>query len=447
MSMKALNQFLSQKLVLWPLFLAGKATARYMKHCEALDRLQANEIDAIQMEQFRRLLSMAIERTDYYRDAYRFMGKNVSELSRIEDLGSLPMLEKTDLRNNPLGSFISRRTQFSQDSITAGSSGSPVTVRHSFRWWCQSLARRARLFRRHGLDFGSREGRLWGRGARDQRSLLTEVMGNRRIFQFLARSDHELVDELQELIEFNPDYLYGYSSLILNAARAIERHGREGSLNISAVIRTAENMTCQQSEFVSRVFRCPVINEYGCSEVEIMGFDCELGRCHVEASHVLLEAVPDNSGQTEAVVTDLDNFVMPLIRYRVGDYIEIDQSPCGCGRNSAVIRSVQGRTTGQIVRLPDGSKQHAVKFAYMMEEICEAGFNLEQFRIRQISPHDLLFQLEGVPLDQRQQVEIAISHKVAAKLSPLFRINYQFAPIDYSAETKHTYFVPLEQRE
>jgi phenylacetate-CoA ligase len=59
---------------------------------------------------------------------------------------------------------------------------------------------------------------------------------------------------------------------------------------------------------------------------------------------------PGESGRV--VVTTLNNFAKPLIRYVIGDYAEVGPA-CSCGRGLPVINSIKGRIRSMFVR-PDG---------------------------------------------------------------------------------------------
>jgi phenylacetate-CoA ligase len=50
------------------------------------------------------------------------------------------------------------------------------------------------------------------------------------------------------------------------------------------------------------------------------------------------------------IITNLDNFAMPFIRYKVGDMAKsISDKPCSCGRNSLRIMHLMGRDNENIV--------------------------------------------------------------------------------------------------
>ena len=414
----------------------------YRRAVQRRQRLQPADLEAFQMGRVRELVRAAMRHSPYYGRAFAAAGIDPDTLKDYAALARLPLLEKDALRALPPAEFQVARPHFTKTAMTAGSTGKPVVVVQTLRWWARSLARRAELYRQHGILFGSREGRFWGRGARPTGRNPRQLFGNRRIYQFLGSTAAELAAELADLQRYRPDYIYGYASLILNAARL---GAGEGPLvpGLRAVITTAETMTPSDAATVRAAFGCPVLHEYGCSELDIMAFDCPRGSCHVQTDHVLLETIPDATGGHEAVVTDLDNDVMPLIRYRLGDSIELAAEPCACGRTSPVIRSIRGRTIGQILLLPDGGRTHAVCFAYILEDLCLRGHPYTHFRVFQESPAELRYVIAGTPPPRQAELRRAILAETHDRLSPAFRITVDFGEIPRTPGQKYTYFVPL----
>jgi len=47
----------------------------------------------------------------------------------------------------------------------------------------------------------------------------------------------------------------------------------------------------------------------------------------------------------EIIATGFDNYIMPLIRYRMGDRGVFDPDRCPCGRSLPVLQSLEGRTS------------------------------------------------------------------------------------------------------
>lgn len=97
-----------------------------------------------------------------------------------------------------------------------------------------------------------------------------------------------------------------------------------------------------------------VVEIYGSDETMLMGVGCTEGKLHL-ASELLefeildpktWEPVPPG-GRGIVVVTSLVHTVMPLVRYVTGDFVEIEDNPCSCGRPGFPIR-VLGRLEEKI---------------------------------------------------------------------------------------------------
>ncbi|HEY5011108.1 MAG TPA: capsular biosynthesis protein, partial [Acidimicrobiia bacterium] len=83
----------------------------------------------------------------------------------------------------------------------------------------------------------------------------------------------------------------------------------------------------------------------------------------------------------EVVITDLNNFSVPLIRYRIGDLaVAVDNSqPCGCGRHLSRIGRIEGRTQA-IVHCANGAWLPSSFFLHFFKDYEHA---IRFFQIRQ----------------------------------------------------------------
>ena len=107
-----------------------------------------------------------------------------------------------------------------------------------------------------------------------------------------------------------------------------------------------------------RILGVEIADNYGTTEA-FVGWQCPVGSYHVNSEHVLVEIVDENgrrvsSGQAgRVVITTLENRLMPLIRYDLGDYATILDEPCACGRTLPRIGNILGRAIN-LFRLPNG---------------------------------------------------------------------------------------------
>jgi phenylacetate-CoA ligase len=103
----------------------------------------------------------------------------------------------------------------------------------------------------------------------------------------------------------------------------------------------------------------PVFDNYGTTEA-FLAWECAGGSYHENAEHVRLEVVdregrPVAPGETGRVLfTTLENRLMPLVRYEIGDYATAGVGgECVCGRTLPVIAGIAGRSIN-LFPLADG---------------------------------------------------------------------------------------------
>jgi phenylacetate-CoA ligase len=113
-----------------------------------------------------------------------------------------------------------------------------------------------------------------------------------------------------------------------------------------------------------------VVDDYGASEFLNIAYDCGCGTLHLNRDWVILEAVdreghpvPDGTASDTALLTNLANFVQPIIRYDLGDSITFLTDPCPCGSPLPALR-VEGRCDDSIFLLrADGRPERIVPLA------------------------------------------------------------------------------------
>ena len=106
----------------------------------------------------------------------------------------------------------------------------------------------------------------------------------------------------------------------------------------------------------------PVYDQYGCCEVYLIAAQCAEKK-HLHWSHDIrhVEFVDEEGGPVDAevtgriLVTDLEDYLFPLIRYEIGDRGKWIAESCGCGVNLPLMGKVIGRTTDMFT-MPDGTK-------------------------------------------------------------------------------------------
>lgn len=166
------------------------------------------------------------------------------------------------------------------------------------------------------------------------------------------------VDWLQR---HNPDYLITFPSTVREVAEYCIKN-KIKLPKLSKIQSISEVITPRTRELCRQAWGVEMCDIYSSREIGYMALQCpEHEHYHVQSEGVLLEVL-DEEGKACApgevgrvVVTPLHNFVMPMIRYDIGDYAEVGE-PCSCGRGLPVLKRIFGREQGMLV-LPSGEKR------------------------------------------------------------------------------------------
>jgi phenylacetate-CoA ligase len=179
------------------------------------------------------------------------------------------------------------------------------------------------------------------------------------------------------LIKFEPSLIIGYVSALYEYARFLVGN----TLSVpppKAVCLTAEPSDYSQRELIEAAFGARTYDEYGSTEILRIAAECgERTGLHVHADSRYVEIVNSQGKHAcvgeigEVIVTDLENKVMPLIRYRGGDMSSWHGEDCRCGIGFPLMNPVRGRTYDMIT-LKNGKKIYGhmfsrVLFGYVQE--------------------------------------------------------------------------------
>ena len=119
-----------------------------------------------------------------------------------------------------------------------------------------------------------------------------------------------------QLNEFQPEVLIGYTTALKNLA-AEQQRGALALSHVIGVTTAGEATSAADMALLGQVFGCTVVNTYGCSEHLGMGASLPGGDRIVLNDHDLVfEFFPDHT-----LITNLFNYTLPLIRYRMADVL------------------------------------------------------------------------------------------------------------------------------
>jgi phenylacetate-CoA ligase len=200
---------------------------------------------------------------------------------------------------------------------------------------------------------------------------------------------------------FRPHCLFGYpSSIVRFAEHARSSRRRLDRRALRAVFVTGEVCAPHDRREIADYFEVPVADGYGSRDAGFIAHECPEGRMHLTAENLIVEIV-DERGRSlgadetgEIVVTHLDAYAMPFIRYRTGDVGRLRAGRCACGRGLPMMDVVLGRTT-DFLYLPDGQVKHALSVIYPLRSMT----GVRQFRVTQDEDYDVTVDVVAEPSD------------------------------------------------
>lgn len=293
-----------------------------------------------QTAQCRGLLELARQHSRYYREAFRAAGFEPSDLKSLRDLRGLPVIEKeTFIRHNA-----EIHTDFKFEKVfaceTSGTSGQVLTFRRDEAWDSGNRAAVIRGYSWFGVRPWDRSVYLWGFNTDPLKKVRVRIMDalqNRfRVFSYDEREIRRLARHTRKAV-----VLHGYSSMIYNIAKALNEDGRlPRPERLKLVKGTSEKIFEAYQGEALKAFGRRIVSEYGAAETGLIAFECPHGSMHVHMEGCHVEVIDG-----EAVVTNLLSRSFPVIRYRLGDSVELapEEYQCPCGMRHIVIREVLGR--------------------------------------------------------------------------------------------------------
>ena len=264
----------------------------------------------------------------------------------------------------------------------------------------------------YGISPASRLFLLWGHShllgsgaAGWARARLREaadgLLGYERVSAYDLRAD-KLRRAGDRLLRHRPEYVIGYSVALdlfaqANADRAAEFRG----LGVKVVIGTAERFPASDSVArLEALFGCPVGMEYGAVETGLVAHTKPAGGYDVFWNSYLLDAEPSDTGH-RIYVTSLYPRCFPLLRYMIGDEVDLGDGQAGRVTGIRHFRAVSGRCNDGVL-LDDGTLAHSELFTHAIRG-CRS---VRGFQIVQSAGGRSIRYLAGQPLDAAESAAI-----------------------------------------
>ncbi len=366
---------------------------RYYELLRKTQWLSPQQLRDLQDEKLRRLVRHAYRNVPYYRDQMKRAGVRPEDVRGQTDLHKLPLLAKDDVRAHLYFDILSENHDKNDvlKITTSGSTGEPFVcyadrAQLEFRW-----AATIRSQEWTGYEFGDPCVRLWHQtlgmtGGQVVRERLDAWLSRRLFIPVFEMNEDRLDDMVREIAAWQPVMLDGYAEALDFLAHFLRSRGRI-DVRPKAIMSSAQTLPEPSRRLIEEAFGCRVFDKYGAREFSGIAYECEAhSGHHVVGEGYIVEilrdgrpAAPGEAG--EVVITDLNNYCLPFIRYRIGD-LAVARDPtqaCPCGRGLPLIGNIEGRVQS-IIQGTDGQYVPGTFFAHYLKEFDHA---IQRFQVVQ----------------------------------------------------------------
>lgn len=319
---------------------------------------------AYQTKRLKIVLAHAQATVPYYRAVFAEAGLRADDIASPNDLTRLPILTKHTLRvrGDELMSTGASRMRVSRQMST-GTTGPPVTVSLDKQTNALEFAFYWRQWGWFGYRLGDPFAQFsWSefKGAHSNDTVRIQRGTGRLLLNALSISADGAAAFAGAMRRHRTRFLKGHPAALLHFALFVKA-ARLELPPLRAVFTTGEVLEPGTRAVMRDVFAAAVADAYGSMERVVSACECPAGRMHVNEDYGAWELVdvrtePETGKRVGRVVgTGLHNMSMPLVRYDMGDLVEIDDAAgaCPCGRSFPTIGRIRGRSVDGIVT-PDG---------------------------------------------------------------------------------------------
>ena len=322
------------------------------------ERRSLDELIHQQNIALQKLIKHAYDTVKFYRRLFDDCGLYPDDIKCVEDISKIPIIDKQILQRNSFDDLVSEEYKMKRliPITTTGSTGIMLKffIDHSYDQF-----RKAQFLRPYITN---------GRGLLDKTVIFSAPKPTaKKWFQrFGVMTDNKVYfnsgkDKQVKIIQkIKPDILQGCASVLnLLALEILDEHISIPKPRI--VFTDSEVLTTNMRKNIEEAFSAEVIDIFGTYETDNIAYECHSHNgYHIAMDCVIMEFIRKGKKaepfeESEIVVTVLNNFAMPFIRYNLHDAGAYSSRTCSCGRTFPLLMNIYGRSDNYLTT-PDGKK-------------------------------------------------------------------------------------------
>ena len=398
-------------------FLTGKSVWKMYKLYNETQWYSKEKMGEFQLRKLRKLLVHCYRNVPYYEKIINERKIDIYNIESLKILNEFPVLTKETIQKN-YNDFIPRNNKEISGVVTKQTGGTTGNILYN-RNDANTRSSVWAAYRRYEGWMGHHEGdkmlMLMGGHIKKisfNERIKTEIdkfLNNISAVDIYDTTPESLEKVVSLLMKYNFSHIRSYPQFLYAIAKHIE--DKQMRFNVRSISSTAEPVMPEHRRAFKKIFNAETFDQYGCGEIGCIACECDHHKgLHITEERVIVETNEFN----ELLVTDLDNYTMPFIRYWNADQAIISKEECTCGRKSKMIGRIMGRTCDYIIGL-NGEFLH---WAYFWHLIFDSNIaknrNLRKFQIIQSSQKDLQIKLvcEMLSADEKTFILTDIKKRV-----------------------------------
>jgi phenylacetate-CoA ligase len=354
-------------------------------------KLPASRLKELRERKLRAVIRNAYEHVPYYRSLFRSVGLAPEDIRTLEDLEQVPVTTKDDLRAVGIENITAKWVDISTcvKKRTGGSLGKAFTVYRTEREQrTVELVMTASQF--------AAGCRPWDRIA----NLGADIRLPEHLYHRLGLYRRAIIPirlpieaQIQRLQEFQPTVLMSWPSAVRAVMHNIQ-YPLRNLVNPKVLISVSEVFDDVLRKRLKDELDADLFNMYAAHEFAQIAMECHTHEgLHLQADHLVLESLDDGKAvghghQGVAVITSLNSFAMPFIRYNLGDLVVLWDKECSCGSSFPLMGHPLGRVN-DLLTLPSGTMLSPQGFYHILRDFS----GMDQWRIIQETESHFILKL------------------------------------------------------
>ena len=334
--------------------------------CYRFNRLKIGEVLEIMAANFpeknqalNRLLEIAAHASPYYQS--QTWAKRLRAGVQVNFPEDIPVTQASEVKQKT-EKFFTKQVPDEDGRIvtkyTSGSTGEPTQVHKTMRHFQLNSAENSRLasdwyFTEHKRTMSVEPPDSDNPAGHVKKETLPDGTLH------FSHYGNEFSSVLDCLIQSRATRFQSITSVVYNVLALARKHPQALSLRLAVTVGEATNPRIRDE--CEKFFGIRIFDTYGAVETGTIAVRCALcGEYHLADRHLVVEILKDDGSPAQVgetgrmILTPLFNAAMPLLRYEIGDLVEVSEKT-NCPRSHFALRRIFGRER-QMFKLADGRR-------------------------------------------------------------------------------------------